>query len=395
MTSKERMILEFQHKEPDRVPVSDPCINAAVAEEILGRFCYCGMGGKTVMDKMMLCAEGHRDEFVQKYCEDTYDLHEACDLDFIVCEQLPGKNYRPKIDIIDEKTWVVTDKNTGIWSKYIYNAESDTTHEMDSSMKQEGEPCVERFLDALEEAGDEVDISELQNVKYCKDKAGDKRFIFARPPYVYPAGLSWQPLFMELMYTDPDLAHRICDVMIKRSLNYIKKCGEIGVDGLFVHGDWAYNVGTLFAPDKIREYLMPQIREMSALAHKYGMYFIKHTDGNIMEIADDFCLNMGIDGFQSIEPNAGMSMKVMKERYGDKILLMGNIDAGKTLPYGTPEEVIDESIQCIKDGAVGGGFVLTSCNSISGDIRAKNFMAMIEAAHKYGTYPIDMEAHRS
>ena len=93
-----------------------------------------------------------------------------------------------------------------------------------------------------------------------------------------------------------------------------------------------------------------------------------------MGIADDFCLHMGFDGYQSIEPNAGMSMKVMKENYGDKILLMGNVDCGRILPYGTEQEIRDAVIRCIGEGAPGGGFCLTSCNSISGDITAERFM---------------------
>ena len=107
-----------------------------------------------------------------------------------------------------------------------------------------------------------------------------------------------------------------------------------------------------------------------------------------MGIADDFCLNMGFDGFQSIEPNAGMELKVMKKRYGNKILLMGNVDCGRILPYGTEQEIREATVQCIRDGAPGGGFCLTSCNSISGDITAEHFMWMVDTAKRYGSYPI-------
>ncbi len=74
---------------------------------------------------------------------------------------------------------------------------------------------------------------------------------------------------------------------------------------------------------------------------------LKHTDGNIMQFVDDF-FSMGIDGYQSIEPYAGMDIGFIKQKYGDKVLLMGNIDCARTLPFGSKEEVVKETIECMK-----------------------------------------------
>ena len=388
MTSKERMILQFQHKETDRVPVGDPCINSRAASQILGRPAYTGMGGWVLKEAARMRSIGKRDEFARRFSEDTLELHEKCGLDFICCELVPGKQDRTEVCFENENTWTVTDKKTGMWWKYAYNEACDDTCEIDSLIKREGEEAIPVFVESVRQAGEYIDLSELENIRYCCQQAGDRIFMFARPPYVYPAGTSWFTLFLELMITEPETAHWICDTMLERTLKYIDAIADAGAHGLFVHGDWAANNGTIFSPGQIREYFKPQMLRMTARAHERGLYFVKHTDGNIMGIADDFCLHMGFDGYQSIEPNAGMSMKVMKENYGDKILLMGNVDCGRILPYGTEQEIRDAVIRCIGEGAPGGGFCLTSCNSISGDITAERFMLMVDTAKQYGTYPI-------
>ena len=67
---------------------------------------------------------------------------------------------------------------------------------------------------------------------------------------------------------------------------------------------------------------------------------------------------------------------------------MGNIDCAHLLCEGTPDEVVAETRRVIEAAAPGGGFVLTSSNSIHNGVRLENYMAMLETARRYGNYPI-------
>jgi uroporphyrinogen decarboxylase len=192
-----------------------------------------------------------------------------------------------------------------------------------------------------------------------------------------------------MFYLAPDISRRLFDLYLKRALIFLEEYGRIGIDALYVAGDWAANSGPLFSPELVREYFIPQIRVVTELAHSLGIFVIKHTDGNVMKIADDF-FSMGIDAYQSVEPHAGMNLKVVKERYGDKITFMGNVDCGRTLITGTKDEIVGEVKQCLLDGAAGGGYVLTSSNTITKMVPAENFFIMLEAARKYGKYPINL-----
>ena len=116
------------------------------------------------------------------------------------------------------------------------------------------------------------------------------------------------------------------------------------------------------------------------------MPFVLHSDGDIRPIMQDL-LDCGFNAIHPIEPKA-MDIKELKRDYGDKLCLIGNIDLAYTLTRGTPAEVEEEVKQRIRDIAPGGGYCVSSSNSIPGYVPVENYRAMIDAVRKYGTYPI-------
>ena len=77
-----------------------------------------------------------------------------------------------------------------------------------------------------------------------------------------------------------------------------------------------------------------------------------------------------------------------KENYGDRLTLLGNVSCARTLVYGTKEEIEEETRRVIEIGAPGGGFVLSSSNTIHSQVPADKYLLMLETAKKYGGYPI-------
>jgi uroporphyrinogen decarboxylase len=58
------------------------------------------------------------------------------------------------------------------------------------------------------------------------------------------------------------------------------------------------------------------------------------------------------------------------------------------LGAGTPETVDKEVRELIRDVAPGGGYIVTSGNSLAGYCLPENVRAMAHAVRKYGKYPI-------
>jgi len=79
----------------------------------------------------------------------------------------------------------------------------------------------------------------------------------------------------------------------------------------------------------------------------------------------------------------------VKKEYGDRVCLLGNVDLN-ILGAGTPEETDEEVKYLIRNVAPGGGYILTSGNSLASYLDPKCVMAMSNAVKKYGRYPIDL-----
>ena len=78
----------------------------------------------------------------------------------------------------------------------------------------------------------------------------------------------------------------------------------------------------------------------------------------------------------------------VKERYKGRLCPIGNINNKTTMVTGSPEDVEREALECLRIAAPGGGYILATDHSLHDDIPTENVYAYIEAAKKYGAYPL-------
>ncbi|MGQ9514972.1 MAG: hypothetical protein ACUVTL_08010 [Thermoproteota archaeon] len=81
-----------------------------------------------------------------------------------------------------------------------------------------------------------------------------------------------------------------------------------------------------------------------------------------------------------------MDLGLVKERYGNRICLLGNIDVSHVLLFGTLEIVAEEVRKCIIAAAQVGGNFPVSSNSIYSGIPPMNVLAIYRAGLRYGRY---------
>ena len=160
---------------------------------------------------------------------------------------------------------------------------------------------------------------------------------------------------------------------------------QMGFDAFVSTDDMAFKTGPFFSPDVFRTLILPHFRR---IAEKITIPWIIHSDGNILPFLDDL-VDLGITGLHPIEKGA-MDIRAMKQRYGDRLCLLGNVDLN-ILGMGTPGDVEDEVRELIRDVGPGGGYIVTSGNSLAGYLRPENVLALSEAVQQYGRYPLDLE----
>jgi|FaiFalFF_MnMetaG_3_1042247.scaffolds.fasta_scaffold13193_1 uroporphyrinogen decarboxylase len=191
-------------------------------------------------------------------------------------------------------------------------------------------------------------------------------------------------------YDDPRLAHELAEMVIDYKIRLMRKAIREGADAVVSGDDYANQHGTVMSPQHFRQFVLPYLKRSIDAAHDEGVPFIKHTDGNIWAILDDL-VQAGIDALDPIEPAAGMDIGEVKAKYGDRIAVIGNVDCSFVLTRGTVEEVEEAVKETIAKASPGGGHILASSNSIHPAVKPENYKAMVEAARKFGRYPIDPE----
>ncbi|MBI4830694.1 MAG: hypothetical protein HY801_03900 [Candidatus Lindowbacteria bacterium] len=160
---------------------------------------------------------------------------------------------------------------------------------------------------------------------------------------------------------------------------------KAGADVVVFEDDLAFNNNPLMSPAHFDEFIGPYLRELVVAVHNEGGKAIKHTDGNIWPILDRL-IDIGFDGIHPLQPQAGMDLWKVKGYCGDKICLLGNIDCMEILPSGTEQEVETAVRNAIEAACVGGGYIVSSSNTIHPGCKPENYIAMVRAVKKYGRY---------
>jgi uroporphyrinogen decarboxylase len=209
--------------------------------------------------------------------------------------------------------------------------------------------------------------------------------VFSIPRYL----LGFERLMMALV-EDPELVRGLVELSVEKNIAMAHEVARRGADFIFTGDDYASTERPFMSPRTFREFLAEPLKRVITGFHEAGLPVIKHTDGNILTILEPI-LDAGIDCLDPIDPIAGLDIGQMKERFGNRVALKGNVDCAHTLTFGTEEQVVAETREVIRKAAAGGGLILSSSNSIHSAVKPGNYLAMWNAVRMYGTYPIRLE----
>jgi uroporphyrinogen decarboxylase len=206
-----------------------------------------------------------------------------------------------------------------------------------------------------------------------------------RAAFMWSAYLMGLDSMLANLLLEPELVETVMEKVLRCNMRIVRRAIRAGAEVVILGDDYAGNNGPMMSPDLFRRFILPPLETMIAMIHDEGALCIKHSDGNLYPLLD-MIVSAKPDGINPIEPVAGMDLKTVKRLVGDKVCLSGNIDCCRLLPFGTREEVAEAVRQAIADAGAGGGFILSSSNSIHSSCKAENFVEMVRACHTYGSY---------
>jgi len=189
--------------------------------------------------------------------------------------------------------------------------------------------------------------------------------------------------FCLALYDNRPLVEMVLDAYCNWTAVVVEHACQLGFDIFISTDDLAYNTGPYFSPKIFREMVFPRFRRV---AERITLPWIMHTDGNVTLLLGDI-LDLGVSGLHPIEKGA-MDIRAVKRDIGDRVCLLGNVDLN-ILGQGTPEDVEREVCELIRDIGPGGGYIVTSGNSLTDYVKPENAVALADAVQTYGEYPLD------
>jgi len=207
----------------------------------------------------------------------------------------------------------------------------------------------------------------------------------SQTPFIVTTAIGYQDYY-EYLLTDPGFIHEFQARVHDYCLRTLDLALGYPIDAVQVGAVLCSKTGPIFSRAMMEEFEFPSLRERIRMAKDRGLPVSIHQDGNVASLYPDF-IAMGVDVINPIEPCDGeQDIYRLKETYGDRIALHGNIDLN-LLASGTPEQVRADTIEHLDRLAAGGGYICASSHNITQDIPLENFWAMRDAVHAYRFRP--------
>ena len=215
-------------------------------------------------------------------------------------------------------------------------------------------------------------------------------------------GGDWSPFWhdaidllgMENLYfkmaDEPELVDALMQHLVDYYAAVSRRVFDAAADALdifFIGNDFGGQTGPLLSPGLFARFVLPHLARLTDLGHAYGLKVMLHCCGGFAPLIPSL-IDAGMDGLHAIQPScAGMDLRTLKARFGDDILFNGCIDSHHVLIEGTPDSVRAATREVIEIMKPGGGFVAGASHDwLLEETPVANVLAMFDTIRHDGLY---------
>ena len=190
-------------------------------------------------------------------------------------------------------------------------------------------------------------------------------------------------------YDYPELFEELRILCEKQCLEKAEIAIDQGIDSILTGGSGSI---TLQSPEIWRELSLPTIKKITRMCREAGVISGIHSCGKERYMVEVCALETDLDYINPLEipPMGDCSLKECKEKFGQRLALMGNLHTTDVMLLGTPEAVKLESLKAIRDAGINGGFVLSTGDQCGRDTPDVNIFTMVGVVKEFGRYPLDI-----
>lgn len=347
MTSRERVLAAFRHQEPDRVPAFALTVDPKFFDLLGGGdalACYERLG----LDCLPMN--------IQSWCQGVPLM--ARD---VPAEMSTAGGVFAGWDGVDEfgRRWRRGSYVGGAFSGW------------DDLERYVPDPDLDRRVPA-------------RSMARYKERYPDKAY--AANMHLGPFGLTMESLgferFFYTLYDDRDLITTLINRRTDWFIAVARRAQELGAHFVVMGDDVAFKGSTFVSPDDFRELAIPCFQRIAA---SLEVPLIWHSDG-FVEPLIEMALEAGVAGLHALEPPAGNDLGRVKRDFGDRLVLLGNVDCASVLTTTDLDLVRREVDRCLADAMAGGGFLLATSNSLHHACTVEAVTEMYRYARAAGRY---------
>jgi uroporphyrinogen decarboxylase len=189
-----------------------------------------------------------------------------------------------------------------------------------------------------------------------------------------------------MFYDDRAFLEALMDTLLAHQERVMHAvCDRFAADLAFVlvNDEIAHSVGLMIRPDMFEAMFPHRMQRLIGPAKEHGALTALHTRGRMDKVLP-ILQHIGFDVVHPVEPECN-DLVELKQQWHGRMALIGGIPIS-LLTYGSWEKIE----QAVRDHCVrlapGGGYVLGTASPVLEGVPPQNYWAMVQAAHKYGSY---------